>query len=316
MLFYLSPIFLLLLIYLYTDPFRVIYHYDHYYAPVDSYYYTMSNDHITTQTLIQNYPEHKYDSYIFGSSRSGFYLMSEWSKHIDSKRDYNFNTVGESLYGIEKKMQFLKKNNYPIHNALIVIDSELLSVVANEKGHIHIKDPITTGESKIMFQLEFLKDYFDQKFLLAYLHLIFSRHPFAYALTNPILAPQRFHYDIATNEYRYFNEEEIEADSVKYYAARQNVFYKRDTVLRYGKPVIGVEQKKLLMSIKEILDENHTSYRIVISPLYDQVKMDSTDIKTLETIFGKQYVFDFSGINDFTRNKYNYFRNQLVEQRF
>ena len=55
------------------------------------------------------------------------------------------------------------------------------------------------------------------------------------------------------------------------------------------------------------MDAQHTDYRIVISPLYDQKKIDTTDLQFLRTVFGADKVFDFSGINDMTASIYHYY---------
>ncbi len=307
--FYPLPIHFLLFVYFYKDPFKVLYHYDAYYQPEDTFYFSMCYDRITTHTFIQNYPAHKYDSYIFGSSRSGFFDVNTWGKHVGSDHYYNFSTAMESLYGVERKFQMLKDRKIPIKNALIALDDEILGVVANQSGHLLIKDPLITGESRFAFQAQFFKDFFEKDFIIPYLHMLFSPHPYAYALTDPIFMPHTMRYDVNTNEYVMDEaDNKLRTDSIKYYETRKNIFYKRDTTtLHYAKPAIGVVQKSLLVNIKEILSQDNASYRIVINPLYDQLKMDTTDIKTLREIFGAQNVFDFSGINDITNNEYNYY---------
>ncbi len=63
----------------------------------------------------------------------------------------------------------------------------------------------------------------------------------------------------------------------------------------------------LLRNMKKIFDQQHTQYRIVISPLYDQVKLSSRDVTVLQNIFGSENVFDFSGINTITADMHNYY---------
>ncbi len=58
-----------------------------------------------------------------------------------------------------------------------------------------------------------------------------------------------------------------------------------------------------------MLNEDHAQYKIILSPLYSQVKLNEKDIKALCDIFGKENVFDFSGINDITNNMYNYYES-------
>jgi hypothetical protein len=63
----------------------------------------------------------------------------------------------------------------------------------------------------------------------------------------------------------------------------------------------------MLSNIKRILDANATSYKIVISPLYDQEKLDAADLHILQSIFGRDRITDFSGKNDITSNVRNYY---------
>jgi hypothetical protein len=43
--------------------------------------------------------------------------------------------------------------------------------------------------------------------------------------------------------------------------------------------------------------------------MYDQLRIDKTDLNYLEQLFGKSNVFDFSGKNIFTENIGNYYED-------
>jgi hypothetical protein len=117
-------------------------------------------------------------------------------------------------------------------------------------------------------------------------------------------------YDPITNElYDSGLEAAIKNNRDSFYTSRKRVFYERGSDQKYSPSVIRKKQKELLMKIKEILNSDQTNYRIVISPLYDQLKIDSTDINYLYSEFGKEHVYDFSGINDMTQSIYNYYEN-------
>ena len=75
----------------------------------------------------------------------------------------------------------------------------------------------------------------------------------------------------------------------------------------YCEPVIKESQRQMLAEIKKIFTKHHTSYRIVISPQYDQIKFNPEDLRYLEDLFGKDFVFDFSGRNILTENYKNYY---------
>jgi hypothetical protein len=115
-------------------------------------------------------------------------------------------------------------------------------------------------------------------------------------------------YDAATNEARFDDLEQfIRTKGDAYYKERTSVFYKRSVTPQiYGSVIREVHQKQL-EEIKAIFDTNATDYRIVISPLYDQVQLNPEDLQFLQNLFGKEKVFDFSGINSFTTPVTNYY---------
>ena len=49
--------------------------------------------------------------------------------------------------------------------------------------------------------------------------------------------------------------------------------------------------------------------RVLISPDYDQKELHPYDRKILQSIFGKENVYDFSGINEFTKDYHNYYES-------
>ena len=63
----------------------------------------------------------------------------------------------------------------------------------------------------------------------------------------------------------------------------------------------------MLQEIKSIFDKHNTNYRLVISPLYNQIKFNLTDLNVLNSIFGRNFVCDFSGIKELTKPKTNYY---------
>ena len=56
-----------------------------------------------------------------------------------------------------------------------------------------------------------------------------------------------------------------------------------------------------------IFNKHNTKYKIVISPVYDQVPMEEEQLEVLEQIFGKQNIYNFSGKNKFTDSIHNFY---------
>jgi hypothetical protein len=308
-----TPFLFFVGLYIYWDPFSVIRHYRHYYESGKPSYISLNRDFVSTQTWVNQYPRYQYDSYIFGNSRSKFYQVATWSKLIgaDSSHCYHFDASAESIFGIDGKLKFLAANHTAVKNALFVIDAGALNKADNSAGHIFVKDPRISGESRIAFQVDFLKDFFDFDFLRALIDFKISGQIKEYMTKDFILDDRPFFYDTVTNELSLNSIEAlIHKDTAAYYGPRHKFFYTRDTtVQQFSPPVIKAAQLKLLQDIRKQLLTNNTSYRIIISPLYDQKRLNPDDLHILQDLFGKQYIFDFSGINSVTRNRYNYYES-------
>jgi hypothetical protein len=101
-------------------------------------------------------------------------------------------------------------------------------------------------------------------------------------------------------------ENEVTQYPAQYYIKHRNTFYTRsgervDSIQR-----INNKQAFMLQEIIKIFRKNNTKYKVVISPLYDQVKFSQKDMIILKKIF-RDKLYDFSGENSFTENKMNYY---------
>jgi len=283
----LLPLLAMVAFYLCADPFMTLHHYADLYN-TDKPHLELNEDYAATETFINLYETHKYDSYIFGSSRSRYYTPDEWAKRHTPINAYQFGVASETLFGVAGKLAFLDKKGAAINNALIIVDAELLSKAANSSGHLFRKHPLVSGESNADFQFTSFMDFFNYEAISSYLKL---------PKTNPK----------GKKDPQQLAELQILKDRDAFYRPRMSMFYKRPAEQQYEKAVIYAEQKQLLQNIKNIFDRHHTDYRIVISPMYDQKKLNSADMAILYAVFGKDRIYDFSGINDITASIYNYF---------
>ena len=60
----------------------------------------------------------------------------------------------------------------------------------------------------------------------------------------------------------------------------------------------------------EIFRKHKTNFKIVLYPLYNQTKTNTADLLKLYEIFGRDNVFDYSGINVITENIHNYYESE------
>jgi hypothetical protein len=211
------------------------------------------------------------------------------------------------LYGIYLKFKYLYSNNIKIKNALIVFDSyALLEKVTNSSDRCFVKHPELSGQSKLAFHFENFKSFLYFDFIS-----LFWRHRIMGQPTPKQMGTSLATYDLPSNEIRWdYFESEIATNPEQFYTKEKLQTFlnlKRDTTQQYHAAVIKSEQLKMLYEIKKILFLNKTNYKIIISPNYDQIKLNKEDIEKLYEIFDKENVYDFSGINNITDNYLNFY---------
>jgi hypothetical protein len=289
------PLVLLLAYYLYADPFEVLRSYTSYYPAQQSSIW-VNRDVASVETFLRQHPQQQYNAFIFGNSRSLFFQTADWQRHVGNQRIFHFDASLESLYGIQQKIKLLADSRTTIERALLVIDFSVLNRLDNDPTPLYTKHYRLSGENWWAFQGKFLKAFLNISFLKSY-------------VTAQITPPLKYWaYDQLSNQISYpVPEDSIRRYPAAYYAKRKTVFYRRDTSQQYYAPVVGTEQIKMLQYIQKVLAAHKADYRVVISPMYDQLRLDSADVNHLRRIFGKAYVFDYSGINAITQHPLNYY---------
>jgi len=299
------PFLIPVVLYVIMDPFKVIYKYAEQINSNKKYQITWNRDFQSTQLLLWNYKKYNYNSFIFGNSRSMFYQAKTWDK-LTKGNSFHFNASSETLFGINGKLELLDRLNIPIDNALIIVDENALSGTKNSQGHLFIKHPEVSKESYLAFHFEMFKGFFSRATIpFIQLFLTGEKKPYMeeYGIINNV-----WKHDMISNQVSYYvYDEQLKNDPNSYYADKLKLFYKRDTVQKFSKPVIYTAQKALLENIVSILKSHKTNYKIIVSPLYDQIKLNQTDLDYLKMLFGADHVFDFSGINSITNDYHNYY---------
>jgi|SRR6185436_5009812 len=299
------PVLILTGAYVWLDPFKVLYKYENY-MPLNEQYVTLNRDFVSTEVFRNNYPKYKYDSFIFGSSRSLFYEAADWLPYINTAKDkiFHFDASGESLYGIRQKINYLQKENVPVKNCLLVLDYLTLKKTVNQDGIIVRKHYLLSGESSLAFQFMFFKAYLDRKFIVAYLDMHFNHELKPYM--RKIMNKRNWHYNPVNNEL----QQKTAEDEIKkgvYYERLSKGFKRKDTLTKVAPAIIGEVQLDYLNDIRRAFIKDSTVYKIIINPIYDQVYMNPEDVKKLKAIFGDGSVFDFSGKNKFTEDYHNFY---------
>lgn len=282
--------------YLWLDPFKVIYNYTNYYE--NTYGVDLNRDFISTQKFLNSYKQHKYTAYIVGNSRSRVYDINHWAAAIgkQSKECYHFDAYAESLSGIERKLALLDRRNQIIDQVLMIIDNEVLLNKNYETEAIFTKHPELTGQNFLDFQVTFFKAFGNPQFLSTYIPSLLHRKQ------------KSWNYDTITNELSLVNTEAlIDHKTDSFYAVIADQFPKERSANNESLPHIQKEQQILFENMKVIFSKHHTDIKIVINPMYDQVKLNAKDLIYLQETFGAKNVFDFSGKNGMTEDYHNYY---------
>ena len=289
------------------DPFKIYKTYDNYY---ENNIVDLNREHVCLNLYKKN-KKKKYNSFIFGNSRSLAFRIVEWEKFIEKPfKGFHFDATGEGIYGIYNKLNYLIESKSNVKNALIILDYSTLITTSNRKGHLSISHPELSGESLLSFYKEFLSASANWGFLNEfYSYKLFNN----YNEKNKYIFPElnkRLKSNNITADVFFQTENEINLNKESYYKKMtlNGVFYDRCIVVN-NEIKVSDKEKDILLKIKMILNQEKTSYKIIISPLYDQKKISSERFMLLNKIFGEEHVFDFSGINTFTSSKYNYYES-------
>lgn len=299
-----SPFLLLLLIYLVSDPFKILYNYDNY--NIDTYIHK-NRDFISTEMYLKNSKIYIYDSFIFGSSTALYIPPSVWGKYISTSNNiFSFDASGENIVGIWSKIKYIHDTDHQIKNAVIIFDTGYTFDKFINDNPIFIKHYKVYPSSRFNFHYKYFLNFLNLKFIIPFIHYKISNHFYPY-MTN-MFVYRFFYFDVVTNEMHPFGRiNELKTDSLNYYKNRKELFQSRSTKPRETEAQINADHILMLKEIKEIFVRDSTDFRIVITPLFNRIAFNRNDLNILQIIFGEKKVFDFSGINKYTEKVSNYY---------
>ncbi|MBR5083907.1 MAG: hypothetical protein IKX33_04835 [Prevotella sp.] len=300
------PFLILLGCYIWFDPFKVIWNYDIYYIKGDGG--SLNRNFVSTMNYLNRYKQHHYDSFIFGNSRSLCYRIEEWKKYIPQQSScYHFSESGGSINGIYYKLRLIDEKGEKIRNALLVMDYTLLRHLEQD-GRPFIMPPVLDHYRNFLtFHAEHFVQWMDVRFLYYWTKYELTGK-FTPEMTGFLAKGTNYqYYDPVTNEEPRLWEDSLIAAGNYYNKSRLKEFKEKQTPSMAREYLSNPRQRDGLRDIRRMFDKHHTDYRIVISPLYDQVQLNTNDLQILYDIFGRDRVFDFSGVNKWTSDYHNYY---------
>ncbi|MCU4173884.1 hypothetical protein [Carboxylicivirga sp. N1Y90] len=294
------PLLVFIGLYIHFDPFKIVGEYDTFYDTE----IVPNRDYISTEIFLDQ--KYDYNSFIFGSSRAIAFKARSWEKYLDENaKPFVFDASGESLFGIYKKIKFLEKRGTNLDNVFILFCRNGVCINDNYDEHLNIKHPLVSEESWFKFHFTFFKSYFELKFLLGYYSYMITGQESA--LTSGIIQDGGISIDYENNQILLDTLDlQINSNTAKYYKENRHIFYEQENESYEEEQKLQASHIEMLKEIKEILERNNTKYKVVLSPIYDQVKFSPEDKSSLKMVFG-DHLYDFTGENFITSDYTNWY---------
>lgn len=305
----LLPALLLVGMYVIMDPFGVLTPYDGKSpATGDTVQLTVNTGYLSTEAFKYFEPTRHYDSFIFGSSLSGYYRIQDWMRYLpDGASAFHFNASRETLQGILNKLNYLSDNGVTIRHALIVIEDEMLKRQPLDGDILYVQHPSTAPN------VSWWK--FHQLYFNAFRHPELVAYTlFPSAMTTRLVLDKGY----ATTDI----PDRIEELNESYYAWADSIigvdpdaFFTPQHLARYSQPMrlmpcpdkITPQVEALLKDIAATLSSQNTDYQIIIPPHYAWEAMSSHDLFKLEQLFGIERVHDYSHDADMGTDLHYYY---------
>ena len=299
------PVFIMVICYIIIDPFKVIWDYDLYYQSDD--FIQLNRGFVSAKHYANHHNEYHYNSYIFGNSRSIVFHEKEWKKYIPKTSVcYHFDAFGGGVKELYYEIKYVSERD-TLKNALLILDHELLSTNENEGILLSLPPILKNGKGTLKFQLEYFMAFYKIDFFLSYIDYRMNKE-FDPNLESYFIKPnRRMGYDPINNELFWEQQEESIEKGTYYDSIMIKHFDYRQSHGKVVEPAINDERMEMLKEIKSIFNAQKTDYKIVISPLYAQKKLNPIDLQILYDIFDQNNVFDFSGVNKWTSDYHNYY---------
>jgi hypothetical protein len=303
------PLIILTLIYLIIDPYKVIFNYSDYY--LNKNFVSLNRSVVNTRLYKYNRAKFKYNSFIFGNSRSLAFKIKDWKNYLDENDiAFHFDGNAEGIYGILAKMKYIDSHHDKIKNALIILDASLLEITSNRDEPLFSNPPESCEINFFEFHFMFFKNFLNPKFFIGFFdYSLFGKYR-KYMGGKFLNFKYPNYYDSISSDIYLGLEQDIKHDSIFYYQNLTNKLMKinLDTIKMNLniKPKNLQETKIILEEIKLLLVKNKTKYKVIINPNIIKSEINKYYQELLLDIFGNN-LYDFTGNNEFSNDISNFY---------
>lgn len=297
------PLVVLLGIYLCTDPFRCIH-------PFDINDTDITNrEYLSTELFLRNEKRWHYNSFIFSSSRGCGMNTYRWKTYLpNDARPFIFQAWGETLTGIELKMDYLDKNDVRIDNALILLDiPSTFNMDQLPRQALSMKHFVFTGKTKFAYSAAQFFNFIQKPSLW-----------FSSIKKSIRQEKEPCCSDTISNDWekgcRVSYTEIPDQDSLRGCSEQSKqtflteVAHRGNEEIEVSEPLINNGYEVQMRHIKSIFDRQGTDYYVILTPAYcyTHPSVNPKDLEKLNAVFGEDRVYNYTGKNKLTIDYNNY----------
>ncbi len=267
----------------------------------------LGEGHVGWQNYLNNRDSIPFNSFIMGNSCTMAFRTDEWEKYLpDGSKAVRFFENAEGIAGVCQKLKALEEVDAQIDYLLIVFDVESLKVTVPSHNTNKIFSCEAAGISQLQYILRNLQTFLmPDKCIPIIEYRITGKYSPRMKSQIREGGPVREPY---TNNCLNPREKEIEMNGEDYWISHQSEFHRKERCPgQIDEPAIFKPQNRILKEMEAICRKHSTQLVLVIGPDFYQKKIHPSDLKTLQDIFGKESVFDFTGVNPYTADYHHYY---------
>lgn len=277
----------LFVVYLLTDPFRTLNTFNLKNVSI------VNRDYLSTELFLKNNPRYHYNSFIFCSSRGGGINTYLWKSYLPKgAKQFLFQAWSETISGTLQKVTWLNEHGQKIENAIVMIDiPSSFSLIQQSYEALSIKHYLFADMPFVVYQFYLFKAYVKPSEVIKSIQEIHRISDIGFdSVSNDWNKANKYNWKFRPDQNKTL-------DKSKYPTVVQE---------KTSTPLINKEIEIKLKEIEHIFSKQRTNYKIIITPAFNQIKVNPDDLKILQRIYSKERVFNFSGHNQWTVNKYNF----------
>lgn len=292
------PAALLVGVYAWIDPFKVLRDYDIYYT-----YQHLGPLPNLAMASVRNYElqsrKRHYNAFLLGSSIAQCLPADDWLRHLPSDAEpYYLNSDQSSISSIRDRLEWLDARGDSIKYAIIVLTPAMLIDHEPYQPGLIAYPEVSGDVGLLRWHWTFLKGFYHRDFLASYLGSALSGDPVEVrSVTAMVRNP--YGYDQRANYMPYTLDESELANTDLTHLHHPG--WPADQPAEIFPPLLTRRYRTQLLGIADVLDRQGTDYRIIIPPNAHHSRFAPADLALLRATFGDRLIDVSDTLDRYTR---------------